>query len=117
MLSLLGPDWLGPVVETEPVVLCGDFNFGVGSPGYKLAITALRDVQSITKGWRPVNTFSSLQPFIRLDHVFISSHFTVEKLRVPRTQVTRVASDHLPLVADLRLSSSAAAETTMPKEP
>ncbi|WP_050025734.1 endonuclease/exonuclease/phosphatase family protein [Verrucomicrobium sp. BvORR034] len=117
MLALLGPDWLGPVVDKEPVVLCGDFNFGVGSPGYKLAITTLRDVQRITKGWRPVNTFSSLQPFIRLDHVFVSSHFDVEKLRVPRTQVTRVASDHLPLVADLRLSSSAAAETTTPKAP
>lgn len=112
--TLVGPDWLGPVLLREPVIVCGDFNLAPGSPGYRLAASHLVDVQARRRGHQPLNTFSSARPFIRIDHIFISKHFDTERVFVPRTHLTRLASDHLPLVADLRLNVPANAETTRP---
>lgn len=108
MEALLGKDWLEPVIDREAVILCGDFNLMPGSAPYGLAARKLRDVQAARKGHRPLSTFSSLQPFTRIDHIFISKHFETQKVVVPRTELTRLASDHLPLVADLALPSAIA---------
>lgn len=112
MDALLGPDWLGPVIASEPVILCGDFNLMPGSAPYGLAASKLRDVQAARDGHRPRNTFSSTQPFVRIDHIFVSAHFETARAFVPRNDLTRVASDHLPLLADLSFSSATAGTTT-----
>ncbi len=115
--ALLGEDWLGAVPPAEPLVLCGDFNLVPGGAGYKLLTSRLRDAQLALRGHTPLRTFSSLRPFMRIDHVMLSPHFEVQGVSVPRHDLTRVASDHFPLVVDLRvLSSVAAAPTTMPSE-
>ncbi len=106
MEALLGPDWLGPVLGSEPVILCGDFNCTANSPPYRLATEKkLRDVQASGGGRRALNTFPSVRPAVRIDHVFVSDHFVVERVDVTRDALARVASDHLPLVADLRMES------------
>jgi len=104
--ALLGDEWLGGIPPEEPVVLCGDFNALPGSAPYKLAASRLRDVQAPGPGFRPVGTFSSLQPLVRLDHIFTSAHFERQAVAVVRSDLTRVASDHLPLLADLRVGSA-----------
>lgn len=112
MDALLGPDWLGPVIAKEPVILCGDFNLMPGSAPYGLAASKLRDVQAARDGHRPRSTFSSTQPFVRIDHIFVSTHFETSRAFVPRNDLTRVASDHLPLLADLSFSAATAGTTT-----
>lgn len=102
--ALLGPDWLEPVLGKEAILLCGDFNFTPGTSPYQLATGKLRDVASDTAG---VYTFSTLRPLVRLDHIFLSEHFATKKVRSVRNKLTRVASDHLPLVADLELAVKA----------
>jgi endonuclease/exonuclease/phosphatase family metal-dependent hydrolase len=104
--ALLGKDWMGSIPPEEPLILCGDFNALPGSAPYKLASTRLRDVQSKLNGARPLGTFSSTQPLVRLDHIFTSTHFERRSVTVVRNDLTRVASDHLPLVADLRIATS-----------
>jgi len=104
--ALLGEEWLGGIPPEEPVVLCGDFNALPGSAPYKLAAGRLRDVQAPGPGFRPLGTFSSLQPLVRLDHIFTSTHFERHAVSVVRSDLTRVASDHLPLLADLRVGSA-----------
>lgn len=104
--TLLGDDWIGSIPPGEPVVLCGDFNALPGSLPYRLAATRLHDVQQSANGRRPAGTFSSLQPLVRLDHIFVTSHFEREQAHVVRSDLTRVASDHLPLVADLRFAAA-----------
>ncbi len=101
MQALLGPDWLGPIITSEPIILCGDFNLSPGSVPYGLAASKLSDVQAAREGHHPLSTFSSMHPFMRIDHIFVSSHFETERCFVPRNDLTRVASDHLPLLADL----------------
>jgi endonuclease/exonuclease/phosphatase family metal-dependent hydrolase len=112
MRALLGPDWLGPVIDAEPVLLCGDFNFLPGSLPYRLATERLRDLQLLGEDTRPVNTFSSLQPVVRIDHMFVSSHFERLAVTAIRNDLTRVASDHLPLVGDLQVAAAAAGTAT-----
>lgn len=115
MAMLLGPDWLGGLPDDAPIVLCGDFNLLPGSAPYRLAAARLRDVQlagATADGRRPLRTFSSTRPFLRLDHIFISQRFAVARVAVPRTALTRVASDHLPLVADLSFAPADGATTT-----
>ncbi|MEO7412967.1 MAG: endonuclease/exonuclease/phosphatase family protein [Opitutaceae bacterium] len=110
MEMLMSKDWIGGIPETEPIILCGDFNCLPRSAPYNLAAKRLRDVQ---RDRRPQNTFSSNRPLVRLDHIFTSPHLVCEAVLVPRNDLTRVASDHLPLVADLNLVDgpvSAAAE-------
>jgi endonuclease/exonuclease/phosphatase family metal-dependent hydrolase len=110
--ALLGPEWIGDLINREPVILCGDFNALPGSSPHRLAAARLQDVQRIA-GHRPLNTFSSLRPLVRIDHIFTSRHFAPEKITVVRNDLTRVASDHLPLMADLRVVTAVANTPTM----
>ena len=46
MQTLLGPEWLGPILDTQAIVLCGDFNLPPGTAPYRLAADRLHDVAS-----------------------------------------------------------------------
>ena len=124
--DLLGENWLGGIEPNEPVILCGDFNMFPRSRAYRALTRRLNDVQIAVKKKPALNTFSSLHPFARIDHIFVSPHFVPEHFQVPRTHLTRVASDHLPLIADLvfqeeelldRMQESAAANEPRTVEP
>jgi endonuclease/exonuclease/phosphatase family metal-dependent hydrolase len=39
----------------------------------------------------------------RIDHVFVDPRFEVIGIEVPNTEPTRVASDHLPLIVEVRI--------------
>ena len=108
MAMLVGPEWLGAVPQGEEVILCGDMNATAGSPAYRLATARLRDAQVSLPGHAPLKTFSSTQVFARIDHVFSSAGCVVERVAVPRTRLTRVASDHLPLIVDYAIGAAAA---------
>lgn len=110
--ALLGPEWIGSIPSDEPVVICGDFNLMPGSRPYRLLARQLKDIQVARKDQPPLSTFSSVRPFTRIDHVFVSSHLEAARVIVPRNHLTRVGSDHLPLVADLQLQPSSV-ETPM----
>lgn len=98
---LLDRDWIGAIGEDEPLIVCGDFNMFPGSEPYLAITRRLRDVQVGVRGFEPRNTFSTVGPLVRIDHIFVSRHFTPANVLVPRNNLTRVASDHLPLIVDL----------------
>ncbi len=100
---LLGPDWIGGIGEEEPLVVCGDFNSRARSDVMKRLGGRLRDAQVILPGHRPQATFPSMNPFLRIDHVFVSAHFDVREISVQGTLTGRVASDHLPICVELVL--------------
>lgn len=115
MAELLGPDWLGHPSCRDPVILLGDFNAVPRSGAYRQAGARLRDAQAV--GPKPMRaTFPSRFPFLRIDHVFIGGGVEVMDVEVVRTPLARIASDHLPLVAELRFlkpSSQAEAPASM----
>jgi endonuclease/exonuclease/phosphatase family metal-dependent hydrolase len=99
--ALLGPEWLGSPDCAAPRVLCGDFNAWSGSPAYRRLRGALPAADD--GGGRGLNTFPSRWPLLRVDHVFHSPDLSAREVQVPRTPLTRVASDHLPLVVEFDL--------------
>jgi endonuclease/exonuclease/phosphatase family metal-dependent hydrolase len=101
--TLAGPQWLGAIPADDAVVLCGDFNSGPRSKPLRQLGARLRDVQSHAPRHRPAPTFSSVVPLVRIDHILVSRHFTVDAVELPATPVARIASDHLPLCAELTL--------------
>jgi endonuclease/exonuclease/phosphatase family metal-dependent hydrolase len=50
-------------------------------------------------------------PVLRIDHVFVSAPIQVLRAEPVRTPLTKIASDHLPLIVDFDLPPSIAAET------
>jgi endonuclease/exonuclease/phosphatase family metal-dependent hydrolase len=41
---------------------------------------------------------------MRIDHIFISPGLEVTGIEIPGSELARIASDHLPLVAEIRIS-------------
>jgi endonuclease/exonuclease/phosphatase family metal-dependent hydrolase len=105
--TLLGEEWLGGLRCANPVVVVGDLNTGAGSKAYGRLAEDLRDVQLEATLPRLQPTFHARLPVRRIDHIFVSPEIEVLHAEARRTPLARIASDHLPLVADLRLPGGA----------
>jgi endonuclease/exonuclease/phosphatase family metal-dependent hydrolase len=101
--SIIGPEWLGHPECVGPAVLCGDFNALAGSSVYRVLTRNLRDVQRGVRGRIPRGTWPVQLPFMRIDHLFITPNLKIRSVSVPKNALTRVASDHLPLMVTLEL--------------
>jgi endonuclease/exonuclease/phosphatase family metal-dependent hydrolase len=49
-------------------------------------------------------TFPSTFPVLAIDHVFASEQVVIDAVRTPLDPLSRLASDHLPLIVDLSLA-------------
>lgn len=49
-------------------------------------------------------TYPGFFPLLHLDHIYYEGNIDVWQVTLPRTRKTLLASDHLPLVADLRIT-------------
>jgi endonuclease/exonuclease/phosphatase family metal-dependent hydrolase len=104
--ALLGPGWAGAVPPGE-AVLCGDFNALSWFPVCRRITRRLRDVQAGQPGRRPRTTWQGGMGLGRIDHVFVDPEIEVAAVGVADDRQARVASDHLPLMVDLRLPERA----------
>lgn len=100
--ELLGENWLGhEACQRGPTVFCGDMNtlpFWKASSQMK---RKLRDVFGKKSASKSSGTFLSTVPLIRIDYIYVSPDVQVVEARTPRTALERIASDHLPVIADL----------------
>jgi len=101
--AITGEEWLGQRTCRPPLVLCGDFNAVPGSGAYRTLAGELRDAQRSLLWHLPYGTWPVRFPLLRIDHVFITPDLKVRGIAVPKTPLTRVASDHLPLLVTLEL--------------
>jgi endonuclease/exonuclease/phosphatase family metal-dependent hydrolase len=101
--ALLGEEWLANADCVGPVVVCGDFNSLPNSAVHKRFSQQVNDLQVLLDDHRPKKTFGGRIPSARIDHIFGNSMVNVQHVEVPRTQLTRTASDHLPLIVDIQL--------------
>ena len=96
--ALLGAEWIGHELCRPPFVLLGDLNIIPGSRPYRRLRARLHDPFP-WGGW-PLGTFPARYPILRIDHVLVSPNCDVRSMSIPRTKLTRMASDHLPVVVE-----------------
>ncbi|GAB2519924.1 endonuclease/exonuclease/phosphatase family protein [Microbulbifer agarilyticus] len=102
--ALLGEDWLGgEECHNKPRILVGDFNALPGAGEIKKLTEVLDDAQLKLPGHKPKGTFFSRLPKARIDYIFVEPGLQVSDIHVPRSELTRLASDHLPLIVDLKI--------------
>lgn len=102
--ALAGPGWLGHPDCHGPAILLGDFNATASSVVYRTLVKRLQPARQLAPRKSPTSTFPSQLPVLRIDHLFVSPGVEVHDVTAPFTPLTRVASDHLPLVMDFALS-------------
>ena len=101
--ALLGSGWLGDLRCTAPVVLLGDFNVLPHSRVYRALTRDLIAARTLSHDVRRSPTFPALLPVLSIDHIFVSPGIRVTDVFAPRDALSRLASDHLPLVMDFEL--------------
>jgi endonuclease/exonuclease/phosphatase family metal-dependent hydrolase len=100
--TLLGPEWLGNPIWKEPAILCGDFNAVPGSTVCRLLDKQLFDAQGKLNTRRASNTYFGRYPFGRIDHIYVGKQVKVLYADVPKTELEKISSDHLPLIVDFK---------------
>lgn len=84
-----------------PVLVAGDFNDVWGRLGKLLVPAGFRGPA------RPLRTFPAYAPLRALDSFHVRGEVEVLELQRSRLQLAKAASDHLPLVAQLRVHGGA----------
>jgi endonuclease/exonuclease/phosphatase family metal-dependent hydrolase len=85
-----------------PKLLLGDFNEWMRGLTTTLLSERLKSID-LTNFLRRRRTYPGLFPIMHLDHIYYTGRLEVVGVELPRTRLSLVASDHLPLVADIRL--------------
>jgi endonuclease/exonuclease/phosphatase family metal-dependent hydrolase len=101
---IAGPAWLEHPHCTGPTILLGDFNATGTSVVYRTLTAKLEPARHLSPKNSPTATFPSPLPVLRIDHLFVSEQIRVTDVFAPFAPLTRVASDHLPLVMDFEVA-------------
>jgi endonuclease/exonuclease/phosphatase family metal-dependent hydrolase len=94
--------WIHDRRVPDPKILLGDFNeWGRGLVSDVLA-ERLNSVD-LYPHLRRRRTYPGFFPVLHLDHIYFSGNVEIRRVEMPRSRLALVASDHLPLVADVRV--------------
>ena len=85
-----------------PRLVLGDFNEWMRGLATTLLSEKLQSVD-LKDHLRRRRTYPGLFPVLHLDHIYYAGRLEVVKVELPRTPLALVASDHLPLVATVRI--------------
>src|SRR5579875_1643939 len=90
----------------DPVIIAGDVNEEPSGPAWRRLAARNRDAYGVAPAGRG-ETYSARQPRTRIDGIFVDPRFQVIRCEVPDLPAARRASDHLPVLAVLRLAADA----------
>jgi endonuclease/exonuclease/phosphatase family metal-dependent hydrolase len=85
-----------------PKIVLGDFNEWMKGLATSMLSERLQSID-LRKHLKRRRTYPGVFPVLHLDHIYYEGAVEVEKLELPRTRLALMASDHLPLVANLRV--------------
>jgi endonuclease/exonuclease/phosphatase family metal-dependent hydrolase len=88
---------------TGPRIVLGDFNEWLKGQTTRVLSDTMKsvDLRLFLKRRR---TYPGMFPVLHLDHIYYDGPLDVVNIELPRTRQTLVASDHLPLIADIQLT-------------
>ncbi len=101
--ALLGDQWLHHPDCIGPSILCGDLNAVASSRVVQRFSPEFTDVQTHLPRNMRKKTFSSRVPTVQIDYILANENFKTHSVEVLDSELTRVASDHLPMMASLTL--------------
>lgn len=105
--ALAGADWASAATDM-PLVLLGDMNATPRNAAYRILGARLAEARRVAPFSHRAPTFPSTFPVLAIDHVFVSERVLVDAVRTPLDPLSRLASDHLPLIVDLSLARTPA---------
>jgi endonuclease/exonuclease/phosphatase family metal-dependent hydrolase len=82
-------------------VVLGDFNEWTNGLVSRLLAARLLSAD-IERHLGRRRTYPGVLPFLHLDHIYFDPHFELVKMALHKSRAAMIASDHLPLLADLR---------------
>jgi endonuclease/exonuclease/phosphatase family metal-dependent hydrolase len=102
-IRLVDRDLLRAIDISGPRIVLGDFNEWVRGLVTRTLVAEfhLTDLRAHLPRAR---SYPALLPVLNLDHIYFDHHLRVEKAFFHRSRRSLIASDHLPLVADLVLT-------------
>ena len=87
---------------STPKIVLGDFNEWMKGLATSMLSERLQSID-LRSHLRRRRTYPGVFPVLHLDHIYYEGTVEVVKLELPRTRLSLMASDHLPLVAELRV--------------
>jgi endonuclease/exonuclease/phosphatase family metal-dependent hydrolase len=87
---------------TGPKIILGDFNEWMKGLATK-TLSSLFESVDISQHLKRRRTYPGLFPVVHLDHIYYDGKVEVVNVEMPRTRKALMASDHLPLVANLKI--------------
>lgn len=85
-----------------PKIVLGDFNEWMKGLATQTLSEKLQSID-LRAHLRRRRTYPGVFPVLHLDHIYYEGQVDVVKLELPRTRLSLMASDHLPLVAELKV--------------
>jgi len=85
-----------------PKIILGDFNEWMRGLATK-TLSSLFDSVDIKAHLQRRRTYPGIFPLLHLDHIYYEGKVEIRGVELPRTRKALMASDHLPLVANVRL--------------
>jgi endonuclease/exonuclease/phosphatase family metal-dependent hydrolase len=85
-----------------PKIVLGDFNEWARGMAKDVLAERLQSID-LSKHLSRRRTYPGFFPILHLDHIYYEGKVEVLKVSLPRDRMALMASDHLPLVADLRI--------------
>ena len=86
----------------QPKVVLGDFNEWMRGKATEMLSERLQSID-LRHHLRRRRTYPGVFPMLHLDHIYYDGIVEVVRLELPRTRLSLMASDHLPLVAELKI--------------
>lgn len=88
---------------TGPKIILGDFNEWARHLGATDILAQRLQSVDLRKHLSRRRTYPGFFPVLHLDHIYFEGNVDVLRVSMPRDRMAKMASDHLPLVADLRI--------------
>jgi endonuclease/exonuclease/phosphatase family metal-dependent hydrolase len=86
----------------NPKIVLGDFNEWMRGLATQMLSERLKSID-LRAHLRRRRTYPGVFPLVHLDHIYYEGKVEVAKMELPRTRLSLMSSEHLPVVADLRV--------------
>jgi endonuclease/exonuclease/phosphatase family metal-dependent hydrolase len=102
-VRLVDQDLLRAIDISGPRIVLGDFNEWTHGLVTRI-LSAEFHLTNLNTHLTRLRSYPRILPQLKLDHIYYDPHLAIQKAGFHRNRLSLIASDHLPLYADMRLT-------------